>query len=137
MCPVCRRPMTDCTCKREEPPRGDGIVRVGRETKGRKGAGVTIITGVPLRSSALADLASRLKKKCATGGTVRDGVSFLTEIEVSECADLHLDVRGEKGNLSARTLQQDIGQDGKRMASFDDSAHGGERPEQIVALCFD
>ena len=66
--------MTVCTCKREEPPRGDGIVRVGRETKGRKGAGVTIITGVPLRSSALADLASRLKKKCATGGTVRDGV---------------------------------------------------------------
>ena len=74
MCPVCRRPMTDCTCKREEPPRGDGIVRVGRETKGRKGAGVTIITGVPLRSSELADLASRLKKQCATGGTVRDGV---------------------------------------------------------------
>ena len=66
--------MTDCTCKREEPPRGDGIVRVGRETKGRKGAGVTIITGVPLRSSELADLASKLKKKCATGGTVRDGV---------------------------------------------------------------
>jgi translation initiation factor 1 len=74
MCPVCRRPMTECTCKRDESPRGDGIVRVGRETKGRKGAGVTIVTGVPIRPSELAELASRLKKKCATGGTVRDGV---------------------------------------------------------------
>jgi translation initiation factor 1 len=74
MCPVCRRAMTECTCKRDEPPKGDGIVRVGRETKGRKGAGVTIVTGVPVRPSELAELASRLKKKCATGGTVRDGV---------------------------------------------------------------
>lgn len=73
MCPACRRPMTQCTCKRDEPPRGDGFVRVGRETKGRKGAGVTVITGVPLRSAELAELASKLKKKCATGGTVRDG----------------------------------------------------------------
>ena len=65
--------MTECACKRDEPPRGDGIVRVGRETKGRKGAGVTVITGVPLRSAELAELASKLKKKCATGGTVREG----------------------------------------------------------------
>jgi translation initiation factor 1 len=74
MCPVCRRPTTECTCKRDEPPKGDGIVRVARETKGRKGAGVTVITGVPLRANELAGLASTLKKKCATGGTVRDGV---------------------------------------------------------------
>lgn len=66
--------MTACTCKREEAPRGDGIVRVGRETKGRKGAGVTTISGVPLPSPELAQLASRLKKSCATGGTVRDGI---------------------------------------------------------------
>lgn len=66
--------MTACTCKRDEPPKGDGIVRVGRETRGRKGAGVTVVTGVPLRSTELAGLASTLKKKCATGGTVRDGV---------------------------------------------------------------
>jgi len=74
MCPKCRRPMTECVCKREAPPRGDGVVRVGRETKGRKGAGVTIVTGLPLGAPELAEMASRLKKKCATGGTVRDGV---------------------------------------------------------------
>jgi len=74
MCPKCRRPMTACGCKPDAPPKGDGIVRVGRETKGRKGAGVTFVTGLPLRSVELAELASRLKKKCATGGTARDGI---------------------------------------------------------------
>jgi translation initiation factor 1 len=74
MCPKCRRPMTSCTCEREAPPRGDGIVRVGRETKGRKGAGVTVVTGLLLGAAELAEMASRLKKKCASGGTARDGV---------------------------------------------------------------
>jgi len=58
-------------------PRGlpaDGVVRVGRETKGRKGKGVTVITGVPLHPDGIAELAARLKKQCGSGGTVRDGV---------------------------------------------------------------
>jgi translation initiation factor 1 len=66
--------MTECVCKRETSPRGDGIVRVGRETKGRKGAGVTVVTGLLLGASELAEMASRLKKKCASGGTAREGV---------------------------------------------------------------
>ena len=52
----------------------DGIVRISRETKGRKGKGVTIITGVPLHGSDLKDLAKQLKQKCGTGGTVKDDV---------------------------------------------------------------
>lgn len=56
------------------PPRGDGIVRVGRETQGRKGAGVTVVTGVPLAGTEMAELASILKKRCGSGGTVREGV---------------------------------------------------------------
>jgi translation initiation factor 1 len=56
------------------PPRGDGIVRVGRETKGRKGKGVTVITGVPLAGDALRELAGDLKRSCGSGGTLRDGV---------------------------------------------------------------
>lgn len=55
------------------PPR-DGVVRVSRETKGRKGKGVTIITGVPLHPAGIAELAAQLKKKCGSGGTVKDGV---------------------------------------------------------------
>lgn len=53
---------------------GDGVVRIGRETKGRKGKGVTLITGVPLAEEELKALASRLKQLCGTGGTVREGV---------------------------------------------------------------
>lgn len=49
-------------------------VRVGRATKGRRGKGVTTITGLPLGAAELSALASELKKKCGSGGTVRDGV---------------------------------------------------------------
>lgn len=54
--------------------RGDGIVRVARETKGRKGKGVTVISGVPLAADALEELATRLKRRCGSGGTVHEGV---------------------------------------------------------------
>ena len=50
------------------------MVRVGRETRGRKGKGVTVVTGVPLAGDALDELASRLKRLCGSGGTVKDGV---------------------------------------------------------------
>ena len=53
---------------------GDGIVRVGRQTKGRKGKGVTTVTGVPLAGKELQALAKDLKQRCGSGGTVRDGV---------------------------------------------------------------
>ncbi len=53
----------------DKPPQ----VRVGRETAGRGGKGVTVITGLPLAGAALADLARTLKKRCGSGGTVRDG----------------------------------------------------------------
>ena len=49
-------------------------VRVGRETAGRGGKGVSVITGLPLTGDALAALATQLKKRCGSGGTVRDGV---------------------------------------------------------------
>jgi translation initiation factor 1 len=59
--------------KKKAALQGDGIVRVGRETKGRKGKGMTVVTGVPLHPEELRDLAKQLKKKCGTGGTLKDG----------------------------------------------------------------
>ena len=55
-------------------PTGDGVVRVGRETKGRKGGGVTTVAGAPVSGDALAALAAELKKRCGSGGTLRGGV---------------------------------------------------------------
>jgi translation initiation factor 1 len=47
---------------------------VGRETQGRKGKGVTVISGLPLAPDALDQLATQLKKRCGSGGAVRDGL---------------------------------------------------------------
>ena len=49
-------------------------MRVGRETKGRKGKGVTVITGLPLNDVEIKQLARQLKQRCGSGGTVKDGV---------------------------------------------------------------
>lgn len=55
-------------------PSTDGIVRLKKESKGRGGKGVTLITGLPLNESALKQLAKELKQLCGTGGTVKDGI---------------------------------------------------------------
>ncbi|MDM7859965.1 stress response translation initiation inhibitor YciH [Alteromonas sp. ASW11-36] len=52
--------------------KGDGIVRIHRETKGRKGKGASIIRGLPLTETELKALCKELKKKCACGGSVKD-----------------------------------------------------------------
>jgi len=75
LCPNCGKPLNACVCKKSsEVKTGDGIVRVSRSTAGRKGKGVTIITGVPLAGDALKELAKKLKQKCGSGGTLKDGV---------------------------------------------------------------
>lgn len=48
-----------------------GTVRVGRETQGRGGKGVTVITGLPLGPAALEALAKELKARCGAGGKAR------------------------------------------------------------------
>ena len=74
MCPQCRHSREQCSCGREQRPPGDGVVRVSRETKGRKGKGVTLISGIPLAEKELKAYAKELKAKCGTGGTLKDGV---------------------------------------------------------------
>jgi translation initiation factor 1 len=54
--------------------RSGAQIRVGRETKGRAGKGVTVVTGLPLAQAQLEALATQLKKRCGSGGTVRNGV---------------------------------------------------------------
>lgn len=74
MCPGCGWPEKSCVCsKPSSVAAGDGVVRVGRQTKGRKGKGVTVVTGVPLAGGELAALCKQLKQRCGAGGTVREG----------------------------------------------------------------
>ena len=90
-CAECGRSIEACACRkgaRVDPaarrasaaaagaaPAGakDGVVRVGRQTQGRGGKGVTVITGLPLAPADLEKLARELKQRCGSGGTVRDG----------------------------------------------------------------
>ncbi len=55
-------------------PEGDGTVRIHRETKGRKGKGVSLVKGVLEQPAELKKIAKKLKQACGTGGTVKDSV---------------------------------------------------------------
>lgn len=56
----------------ESVPQGDGVVRLRLETKGRKGKGVTTISGIPLPEAELKQLAKKLKQVCGSGGSVKN-----------------------------------------------------------------
>lgn len=77
-CPDCRQPIADCQCEAlaeaDRLAALDGIVRIRRETSGRKGKGVTTISGVPLAADELKALAKQLKKRCSTGGAIKEGI---------------------------------------------------------------
>ncbi|MBT6666617.1 MAG: stress response translation initiation inhibitor YciH [Gammaproteobacteria bacterium] len=77
LCPDCRQPVKSCQCQPLQPD-GDGIVRLQRQTKGRNGKPVTLITGVPLSAPELKKLAGELKRKCGVGGSV-EGASILIQ----------------------------------------------------------
>lgn len=78
LCPGCEEPINSCNCSELKDQKRlqalDGIVRIRKETSGRKGKGVTTITGIPLPENELKVLAKKLKKTCGTGGALKDGV---------------------------------------------------------------
>jgi translation initiation factor 1 len=78
-CPACLRLVTACICKTkyntpEDHSSTDGIIRLHRETKGRKGKGVTLVKGINLPDSNLNQLAKKLKSGCGVGGSIKAGV---------------------------------------------------------------
>ena len=70
--------------------KADGIVRIGRSTKGRRGKGVTTVTGMPLSGAELKEVAQKLKAKCGAGGTEKNGV---------------IEIQGEHRQLLQKTLE--------------------------------
>ena len=65
------------TTKKQSVYPNDGIVRIRRETKGRKGKTVTAVFGLPLDDKKLQQIAKTLKRCCGTGGTVKDGIIII------------------------------------------------------------
>ena len=72
--PGCENPVNQCSCRKQTSPSGDGKVRVSRETKGRKGKGVTLIKGLDMDAATLVLMSKKLKTMCGCGGTVKAGV---------------------------------------------------------------
>lgn len=70
--------------------KGDGIVRIQRQTSGRKGKGVCLISGLDLDDAELQKLAAELKKKCGCGGAVKEGV---------------IEIQGDKRDLLKQLLE--------------------------------
>ncbi len=82
ICPLCQKPVSTCTCKKKKPRsqtniKIDGIIRVQREAKGRKGKTVTTVSGFQINADELKNLATQLKRRCGTGGSVKDGVIII------------------------------------------------------------
>ena len=99
-CPQCSNALSKCICSKSKSGfPSDGIVRIGRKTKGRKGSGVSIITGLPLDEKALKKLAKQLKQKCGTGGTVKSGVIEI-QGDHRELLKLELTKQGYKVKIS-------------------------------------
>jgi len=76
ICPHCDQSITHCQCSRarhSSTSAGDDILRLRRETKGRKGAGVSIVEGFDLSSDELKKLAKQLKQHCGCGGAIKQG----------------------------------------------------------------
>ena len=66
--------------KPDKPPKNypkDGTIRIQREVKGHKGKTVTAVFGVPLENEELRKFAKTLKRRCGTGGSVKDGVIII------------------------------------------------------------
>ncbi|PJC87419.1 stress response translation initiation inhibitor YciH [Vibrio sp. HA2012] len=74
-------------------PKGDGIVRIQRQTKGRKGKGVCIVSGLDLDDAPLKLLAAELKKVCGCGGAVKDG-NIEIQGDSRDKLKLHLEKKG-------------------------------------------
>lgn len=72
-------------------PKGDGVVRIQKQTSGRKGAGVSVITGLDLSDEELKKLAAELKKRYGCGGSVKNGM---------------IEIQGEKRDLLKQLLEQ-------------------------------
>ena len=78
LCPECGEALTACVCSEQSEQiriaAMDGVVRIRRETSGRKGKAVTTISGVPRVEAELKVLLKKLKQGCGSGGAVKEGV---------------------------------------------------------------
>jgi translation initiation factor 1 len=100
ICPECDRPLPQCRCRSKPAAAiGDGVVRIRRETKGRGGKTATVLSGFALDAAGLERLAAELKRRCAGGGSVKDG-EIVIQGDHRETLRAELERRGFRAKLS-------------------------------------
>lgn len=100
ICAECGEAKARCGCaeKQRLAVKGDGKVRVRRETNGRSGKTVTTISGLALNQVQLTVLLKDLKRMCGAGGALKDGI---IEVQGDHC-DLVLRELGQRGFAAKR-----------------------------------
>ena len=76
ICTSCGKAVSKCTCKKRKHAHrlnSDGIIRIRREVKGRKGKTATLIYGFDADAAEIKKIATQLKRLCGTGGSVKNG----------------------------------------------------------------
>jgi len=77
-CPACQKAKPKCVCQEKSQKQyGDGIIRIEKSTKGRKGKTVTLISGILGNDQTLLHLAKTLKQLCGSGGSVKNGLILI------------------------------------------------------------
>lgn len=76
--------------KMKVPPSGDGVVRLSLKKLGGNKS-VTIVSGLSLEEENLKQLCSELKRKCATGGTIKNW---------------DIEIQGDRRNLLKQELEK-------------------------------
>jgi translation initiation factor 1 len=104
VCAECQKPVSKCICKKKKPKarlqtKQDGVIRIRREVKGRKGKTVTVIYGFTFDQGILKTLAKQLKQQCGTGGSVKDDMIIIQGDHREKLMKL-LKAQGHKVKLS-------------------------------------
>ncbi|MFX1566031.1 MAG: translation initiation factor [Promethearchaeota archaeon] len=74
ICPICSLPKDICRC--QELAKTEQRIKVSVERR-KWGREVTLIEGINSREISLSELVTKLKMKCACGGSAKEGVIVL------------------------------------------------------------
>jgi translation initiation factor 1 len=62
-------------------------VRITRETKGRGGKAVTVISGLPVTPEELKVIAKKIKQRCGVGGSAKEATIEIQGDQRTVCKD--------------------------------------------------
>ncbi len=74
ICPICSLPKDICRCQELAKTEQRIKVRVERRKWGRE---VTLVEGIDSKDISLSELVTKLKMRCACGGSAKDGIIVL------------------------------------------------------------